>query len=64
MYGGADDGSDRYILYNLKDDIGETTDVSKAYPEKAASMKKKLNAWLAETGALVPKPNPAYKGAQ
>ncbi|MGB0414170.1 MAG: sulfatase [Coraliomargarita sp.] len=64
MYGGADDGSDRYILYNLKDDIGETTDVAKDYPEKVASMKKKLNAWLAETGALVPKPNPAYADAQ
>ena len=60
LYGGADDGGDRYILYNLKDDIGETTDIAKDYPEKVASMEKKLNAWLTETGALVPKPNPAY----
>jgi len=61
MYGAEEDGRDKYILYNLKEDIGETKDVSDQYPEKTASMKKRLDSWLADTGTLVPKPNPDYK---
>ena len=35
-------------LFNLKDDIGETTDVSGQYPEVAESLKKKMEAFMAE----------------
>ncbi|MGB0372889.1 MAG: sulfatase-like hydrolase/transferase [Opitutales bacterium] len=35
-------------LFNLKEDIGETTDVSAEYPEVAESLKKKMEAFMAE----------------
>ena len=60
-YGANDDASDRYILYNLRDDIGETNDISAKLPEMTATLKKYLNDWLNNSGTLVPKPNPAYK---
>jgi len=35
----------RVELYNLKNDIGETTDLSKEMPEKTTEMLKLLNDW-------------------
>ncbi len=51
-----DDGS--VELYNLKEDIGETQDLSKKLPKKAAELKARLFVWLTETGAAMPKPAP------
>ena len=33
------------LLYNLKEDIGETQNLAEKYPEKAQSMLKELTAW-------------------
>lgn len=43
-------------LYNLKDDIGETNDLSKTRPEKTAELLAKLKALQAETGSQIPYP--------
>ncbi|MHC4328829.1 MAG: sulfatase [Planctomycetota bacterium] len=43
-------------LYNLADDLGEQNDLSEKMPEKASDLKRKLEAWLAESGAAMPKP--------
>jgi len=40
--------ADGWELYNLTDDIGEATNLIKAKPELAASMSKKINAWLSQ----------------
>lgn len=45
---------DSVELYNLKKDIGEETDLSKSKRRRAARLEKKLDAWLAETGAKMP----------
>lgn len=50
----------RCELYNLADDIGEQYDLAKQNPERAVALKKKLDAWLAETGAIMPKPDPRF----
>ncbi|VGO19372.1 sulfatase [Pontiella sulfatireligans] len=50
----------RYELYNLSDDLGEQADVASKYPEKAADLKSKLNAWLSDAGAVMPKPDPRF----
>jgi arylsulfatase A len=50
----------RAELYNLKKDIGETTDLAQSQPAKAAAMRKRLEAWLKETRAQIPAPNPNY----
>jgi arylsulfatase A-like enzyme len=41
----------RYELYDLSKDIGEQNDVAQQHPETVSSLRKKLNKWLAETGA-------------
>lgn len=49
-------------LYDLQQDVGESNDLSQAQPEKRAELSARLDAWLAETGALLPVPNPDYRG--
>ena len=48
-----DDGS--VELYNLKKDISEKEELSKKYPELAQRLKGKLETWLVETKANMPK---------
>ncbi|MFH1741962.1 MAG: sulfatase/phosphatase domain-containing protein [bacterium] len=47
-------------LYNLKEDIGETKDLSKEMPEKTAALQKQLAMWRKEVNAQMPTPNPDY----
>jgi arylsulfatase A-like enzyme len=48
-------------LYNLKDDLGETKDLAKQNPAKAAELRDQLHAWRKAVGAQMPTPNPAYQ---
>jgi arylsulfatase A-like enzyme len=54
----------RVELYDLKHDVGETKDLSASQPEKAADLKQRLEAWLLETQAQLPAPNPNYDAAR
>jgi len=47
-----DDGS--VELYNLAKDISETVNLAKKMPSKAAHLKTRLEAWLVESGAIMP----------
>lgn len=48
-------------LYNLKDDIGESTNLAKTKPEKAQQLLMTLEAWRKSIGAPVPvEPNPEF----
>lgn len=47
-------------LYNLKDDIGEQTDLSAREPERTANLHAKLKAWRESVGAQLPTPNPDH----
>ena len=47
-----DDGS--VELYNLAEDIAEKQDLTTKMPQKAAELKRKLDAWLAESRAIMP----------
>ncbi len=51
----------RLELYNLKEDLGETQDLSKKMPEKAAELQKNLADWRKAVDAQMPTPNPQYK---
>lgn len=64
LYNANDDRSDRFELYNLRDDLGETRDLSAQQPERVRSLRAKLDGFLRDTGAVLPKPNPAYDPAQ
>jgi len=50
-----------YELFNLREDLSEEFDLSKKLPEKVVELNQKLEAWLKDTGAKMPKPNPNYK---
>jgi len=47
-------------LYNLREDIGETTDLAAEYPELAIKMRRMLHEWRIEVGASEMKLNPHY----
>jgi arylsulfatase A-like enzyme len=46
----------RLELYNLREDIGETTNLAENMPEKAAEMQRSLAAWRARVAAQMPTP--------
>lgn len=48
-------------LYNVAEDFGETHDRIAEFPEKAAVLRTRLEAWQAETGARFPSPNPGAR---
>ncbi|QDT07685.1 Arylsulfatase [Rubripirellula lacrimiformis] len=51
----------KLMLFNLKDDIGESNDQSESNPAKTKQLHDELVAWRKATGAPVPsKPNPRY----
>ena len=60
LFNEGTNGSHAYRLYNLKDDVGETKDLSAEKPERVKEMEAMLEAFLVETKAIVPKANPAY----
>lgn len=47
----------RVELYNLREDIGEKTNLAAAMPEKASVLRDRLNAWRRQVGAKMPTPN-------
>lgn len=48
-------------LYQLKDDPGETKNLAPAMPEKVAELDVLIDGFIADTGAAVPIPNPAFR---
>ncbi|HNR41264.1 MAG TPA: sulfatase [Bacteroidales bacterium] len=52
---------ERQELYDLENDISETTDISASNPEKTRELFTLLNDWRALTGAKMMLPNPAWK---
>jgi arylsulfatase A-like enzyme len=51
----------RFELYNLKEDIGETTNLADTMPERVRAMDTLIEGFLSDTHAVLPRPNPAYK---
>lgn len=64
LFHGGDDGKHAYRLYNLAEDIGESTDLSSQYPEKVASLDQRIEDYLTDSDAVVPQPNPEFDPAQ
>jgi hypothetical protein len=48
-------------LYNLKNELGEKTDLAAKMLEKAKELRDQLAAWRKAVGAQMPTPNPNYK---
>jgi arylsulfatase A-like enzyme len=55
-----DDGSDRFELYNLKDDLGESKNLAAEKPELVRELNALIADFLRDTEAVIPVRNPAY----
>lgn len=51
-------------LYNLSEDLGETHNLAHQTPDKVHELDALIDRFVQETGALAPKPNPAYLGSR
>lgn len=50
-----------FELFNLKNDLSETTDLAEKMPEKVEELDEQLIRWLKETGAKLPRANPDFQ---
>jgi arylsulfatase A len=50
----------RLELFNLAQDIGETTNLASAMPERAAALRTELEAWRDAQHAQMMEPNPEF----
>jgi arylsulfatase A-like enzyme len=57
-----EDGRDE--LYHLSNDIGEQNNLMAKEKIRAQQMRKKLDAWLKQTNAKFPKPDPKFDSAK
>ncbi len=51
---------ERLELYNIANDISETTDLAEVNPEVVEKLKKQMNKFLKDTDASMPKVDPTY----
>ena len=51
-------------LFNLNNDIGETTDLADSEPVRLAKLHGMLKTWREEVGADQMRPNPEYEGTK
>lgn len=54
----------RIELFDLANDIGETSNLAAKMPDKAKELYQKLETWRNQVGAMMPRPNPAYAHEQ
>jgi len=47
-------------LYNLREDIGEASNLADQMPQRAFAMQQQLEDWRVDVEAIVPEPNPDY----
>lgn len=56
----GENGKHGYMLYNLKEDIGETNNLAAKYPEKVKEMDRLITTYLKDAKTVVPLPNPDF----
>ena len=61
MFHEGEDGSHAWHLYNLRTDLGETEDLAAEQPDLTRELDTLIDAFLKQTGAVVPGRNPAYE---
>ena len=64
IFHGGENGAHRHLLFNLRDDAGEKTNLAAQQPERVAELDALIANFLADTRAVVPVPNPAFDPAQ
>ena len=60
----GENGAHSYLLYNLKEDIGETNNLASVFPEKVQALDRLIEGHLKDAQAVVPQLNPDFDPAQ
>jgi arylsulfatase A-like enzyme len=60
IFHGGDHGAHRYLLYNLREDLGEQHNLAIHQPERVHHLDSLIEGFLAKTQAVVPIPNSAF----
>src|SRR5262249_32965871 len=60
FYADNDDGTDRFELYNLSEDLGESNNRAQAEPGRVRELNALIDGFLRDTEAVLPVRNPAY----
>ncbi len=60
IFHGGEDGAHRYQLFDLANDIGEENDLADSMPDKVAELDAKIENFLTDTGAAIPRINPNF----
>lgn len=60
----GNNGAHTWMLYNLKNDLGEKNNLAAKYPKRVKLMDKWIEDYLDGSGAVVPVPNPAFDLSQ
>tara|TARA_R110002050_G_scaffold141496_2_gene266714 strand:+ start:75439 stop:76980 length:1542 start_codon:yes stop_codon:yes gene_type:complete len=56
----GENGAHAYMLFNLKEDIGEQNNLASEYPKRVKQMDRLIENHLKDAGAVVPIPNPVF----
>ncbi len=64
IFHGGDQGAHRYMLFNLRDDISEKTNLASQKPELVSELDGLITKFLADTKAVLPIPNPSFDPAK
>jgi arylsulfatase A-like enzyme len=64
IFHGGDHGAHRWKLFNLRADLGETTDLAAQEPARVAELDALIERFLTETKAVRPIANPAFDPAK
>lgn len=63
IFYGGENGAHRWKLFNIAKDLGEKNDLATQEPERVKALDAKIEAFLADTRAVVPLRNPAFDPA-
>jgi arylsulfatase A-like enzyme len=64
IFYGGEKGAHRYFLFNLREDLGEKTNLAAQQPGPVAELDGLIEKFLVETKAVQPIPNPAFNPAK
>ena len=57
----GDNGDHQYRLYNLRDDIGESNNLTHTNPEKVRELDQLIDNFITEAEVVTPLPNPSFE---
>ena len=63
IFYGGEKGAHRFMLFNLRNDLGERNNLAPQHPELVAKLDALIGEFLTDTSAVVPVPNPAFDPA-